>query len=83
MFNYFVWLKNRLVDAYYNWKYGEIVFTKEEVEDMCAMFFYAFPEEESVVEDEKDQFCFGFYFVFCFVGLFRCYSCIKKSVNKC
>lgn len=54
MFNYFVWLKNRLVDAYYNWKYGEVVFTEEEVRIMCERFFSAFPEEESVMEDEKD-----------------------------
>lgn len=47
-------MKNKLIDIYYDWKYGEVVFTEEEVRIMCERFFYAFPEEESVVKDEKD-----------------------------
>lgn len=54
MFDYLTWLKNRIIDTYLNWRYGEIVFTNEDVKNMCEMFFYAFPEEESVGEDEKD-----------------------------
>lgn len=38
--NYIIWLKNRIIDVYLNWKYGEVVFTEEEVENMRAMFSY-------------------------------------------
>lgn len=40
MLNYIIWLKNRIIDVYLNWKYGEVILTKEEVENMRAMFSY-------------------------------------------
>lgn len=40
MLNYIIWLKNRIIDVYLNWKHGEVIFTEEEVENMRAMFSY-------------------------------------------